>query len=167
MSSNPHDKQKGRGHSQQVFNQGLWSSMFLHVGGDQFTCCSLSIRELVLWTLAVCDRFFLCRITKQYLILKVCYLYKKMHWFGFFFFTVTLFFFLSFSTHCRTLNWGNSCKNSWEWITSRYIQCCDWDYCTLLKFVLVVGSVTDFFLKKSIDCLGTCCFIYFFIFITF
>lgn len=111
MSSNPYDKQKGRGHSQQVFNQGLWSSMFLHVGGDQFTCCSLSIRELVLWTLSVCDRFFLCRITKQYLILKVCYLYKKIHLF-LFFFTVTLFFF--FLTHCRTLNRGNICKNSWE-----------------------------------------------------
>lgn len=145
MSSNPYDKQKGRGHSQQVFNQGLWSSMFLHVGGDQFTCCSLSIRELVLWTLAVCDRFFLCRITKQYLILKVCYLYKKIHLF-LFFYSYSFCFFL---THCRTLNWGNICKNSWEWITSCYIQCCDWDYCTLLKFVLVV-SVTDVFLKAVI-----------------
>lgn len=64
---------------------------------SQFTSCSLSIIELLLWTLAVSDRFSLCRITKQYLRFIIC---TRRSIYSFF-----------FLTHCyRTLNWGSTCK---------------------------------------------------------
>lgn len=123
------------------------------MGGDQFTCRSFSVRELLLWTLAVCDRFFLCRCTKQYFILMDSFLYKNL-----FLFTLVLF-----------LNSLSHFERSWQLqkeLEVNYLLLHSLSWLRLLYFLhisLVVLSVTFFF--KSSPRLGTWCFIYVFIFI--
>lgn len=97
---------------------------------SQFTCCSLSIIKLLLWTLAVSDRFSLCRITKQYL--------RFIIWDPFF-----LFF-----THCyRTLNWGSTCKKK---VKVNYLLLHSMLWLRLLYFLEIhLGFVFFCFLQKT------------------
>lgn len=64
-------------------------------------------------------------------VLKIYYLYKEIH----------LFFFFCLLIVIALWTEAAPAKKRWQWITSCYIQCCDWDYCTFLKFMFVCFPV--------------------------